>query len=60
MAENLTPNEDGFPTVGDVPAELKRMGWRAFARSLRILGTCLKEAPEFGARRRSVATRTHI
>jgi len=56
--EHLTPNEDGFPTVGDEPAELKRTGWRAFTRSLGILGMCIKEAPEFGARKRKVAAGT--
>jgi hypothetical protein len=56
--ECLTPNEDGFPTVGDEPAELRRTGWRAFARSLRILGMCIKEAPELGAHKRKVAAGT--
>ena len=31
------------------PAELTRTGWAAFGQSLKILGTCIKEAPEFAA-----------
>jgi len=50
--EKLTPDENGFKSVGAEPAELKRVGLRAFLTSLGILGTCLKEAPEFGTRRR--------
>jgi len=50
--EQLTPDANGFPQVGDEPAAVKRTGWRAFGQSLGILGTCLKEAPEFASRRR--------
>jgi uncharacterized protein (DUF362 family) len=53
--ERLTPNAQGFPTVGADPAELKRVGIKAFWRSLGILGTALKEAPEFAARQRRTA-----
>jgi uncharacterized protein (DUF362 family) len=44
--ENLTPDEQGFPEVGERTAALKRTGWAAFWTSLKILWTCLKEAPE--------------
>jgi len=50
--ETLTPDEQGFPTVGDQGAELKRVGLSAFVKSLGILGLCMKEAPEFTARKR--------
>jgi hypothetical protein len=50
--ERLTPDAAGFPQVGDAPAAVTRTGWRAFVQSLGILGTCLKEAPEFASRRR--------
>jgi hypothetical protein len=53
--ETLTPDARGFPQVGDAPAELKTTGAAAFARSLGILGTCVREAPEFAARRRRAA-----
>jgi uncharacterized protein (DUF362 family) len=53
--ETLTPDAQGFPQVGDAPAELKTTGAAAFARSLGILGTCVREAPEFAARRRRAA-----
>jgi hypothetical protein len=45
--EQLSPDAQGFPSVGQEPAELKRTGWRALWRSLGILGTTVKEAPEF-------------
>ena len=51
--ENLTPDERGFPDLGDVTPELQRSGFSAFATSLGVLATCLKEAPEFAARRRT-------
>jgi uncharacterized protein (DUF362 family) len=53
--ETLTPTEQGFPTTGDEPAELKRTGFRAFFKSIGILGTCIKAAPEFASRRRTAS-----
>jgi len=50
--EHLTPDTNGFPEVGDQAAAAPRAGARAFAQSLGILGTCIKEAPEFASRRR--------
>jgi uncharacterized protein (DUF362 family) len=45
----------GWKDVGQDPAELKRDTLRLLKKSMRILGTCIKEAPEFSARRRRVA-----
>jgi len=45
--ESLEPDEQGFAEIGDEPATLHRTGMRAFWRSLGLLGTALKEAPEF-------------
>jgi len=45
--ENLTPDEQGFPEVGEDGAVLHKSGWKAFWRSLGILGMALTEAPEF-------------
>lgn len=42
----------GWTDIGEAPAELKKESLKLFARSMRILGTCIKEAPELGARRR--------
>ena len=53
--ELLTPDEQGFPILGEEGAELKRSGLRAFWRSFGVLGTSIKEAPEFAARRRRAA-----
>jgi len=53
--ENVSPDENGYPDVGVAPARLKRTGWRAFVKSLGILGTCIREAPELGRRRRRAA-----
>jgi hypothetical protein len=52
--ERLTPDANGFPTVGAEGAELTRVGMAAFTKSLGILGTCIKEAPEFSNRKRKV------
>lgn len=53
--EHARPDEAGYPDVGQQPAELTRTGWAAFGKSLKILGTCVKEAPEFAARHRKLA-----
>jgi len=55
--ENVRCNGLGYPDVGTAPAQLDRAGWRAFLRSLGILATCLKEAPELARRRRHAAAR---
>jgi hypothetical protein len=52
--EQLTSDANGYPQVGGQPADLKRTGLRAFATSVGILGTCIKEAPEFSNRKRKV------
>lgn len=44
--------QPGFPTVGAAPAQVRRTGLRALLVSMRILATCLREPPEFAARRR--------
>jgi hypothetical protein len=50
--EQVTPDVNGFPNVGEAPAAITRAGMHAFKQSLGILGTCIKEAPEFASRRR--------
>ncbi|MCZ6632131.1 MAG: DUF362 domain-containing protein [bacterium] len=50
--EQLTPDEQGFPSVGDEAPEIRKTGLRAFWESLGILGTCIVEAPEFLRSRR--------
>lgn len=42
----------GWDDVGEAPLKLHRSGMQMFMKSLGILGTCMKEAPEFGARKR--------
>ena len=44
--EALAPDARGYRQIGERPAEIKRTGWKAFWTSLKILWTCLKEAPE--------------
>jgi hypothetical protein len=53
--EQLTPDEQGFPEVGDEAPELKRVGASAFWQSFAILGMAVKEAPEFAAHQRRAA-----
>ncbi|HQG46652.1 MAG TPA: DUF362 domain-containing protein, partial [bacterium] len=50
--EQLHPTEKGFETIGTESAALKRTGWRVAARSLPILVTAIREAPEFFQRRK--------
>jgi hypothetical protein len=56
--ESLTPDGQGFPDVGQGRPELQRTGLRAFATSLKVLATCVAEAPEIAARRRRAALRS--
>ena len=49
----------GWTDVGEAPAELRPESMKYFLKSLRVLGTCIREAPEFAARkRRKQAART--
>ena len=54
--EKALPPDDlttaGFADVGEQPLMLHREGLKFFKESLRILGMCVKEAPEFSARKR--------
>jgi hypothetical protein len=49
--ERATPDDSGYPQVGDGSAQLTLTGGRALVRSLGILGTCVAQAPEFLSRR---------
>jgi hypothetical protein len=51
--EKLTPDEKGFASVGESVPELQRSGFSAFVTSLGVLLTCLREAPELAARKRT-------
>ena len=50
--ENLQPDEKGYSDVGQSQGGLVRAGWRLVAMSIRILWTCIREAPEIAARKR--------
>jgi hypothetical protein len=43
---------NGYPDVPGTPPAIRRTGLRALSRSLGILATCIREAPEFASRRR--------
>jgi hypothetical protein len=49
--ETAVADENGFPDFGSATPTTERTGMRALIRSIGILGTCLREAPEFAARR---------
>jgi len=50
--ENLTPTDQGWPDVGTEPARLDRSTMRLITQAMRILGTCVAEAPETARLRR--------
>jgi hypothetical protein len=50
--ERLTPDDRGWEVVGDPPPGLARRTGQLLGMSFKILGTCLREAPEFATRRR--------
>ncbi len=46
------PDVKGWDDVGQEPAQLRTESMKLFKKSLKILGTCIKEAPEFASRKR--------
>jgi len=50
--EQVTSDGRGFPVIPEEGATIERTGVKALARSMGILATCVKEAPEFASRRR--------
>ena len=50
--EQVVADENGYANVGGAPATVTRLGPHALRKSLGILGTCIREAPEFASRRR--------
>jgi hypothetical protein len=55
--ETLTPNEAGFPDVGTTAPAIETTGTKALVESFGILGTCIREAPEFSSRKRHSTSR---
>ena len=52
--ESVKSDANGYPDVGGEGVELQRVGMKALLTSIGILGTCMKEAPEFSSKRRKV------
>jgi uncharacterized protein (DUF362 family) len=50
--ERVTSDGRGYPSIPEEGATITRTGLRALVKSAHILLTCIKEAPEFGRRRR--------
>jgi uncharacterized protein (DUF362 family) len=50
--EHAKADDRGYPVIPDEGGERSRTGVRALGKSIGILATCLKEAPEFGRKRR--------
>ncbi|MEW6235297.1 MAG: DUF362 domain-containing protein [Candidatus Omnitrophota bacterium] len=50
--EKLQPDEKGFLEVGEPPSKAVLGTGSILARGVGILGSCIKEAPEFAARKR--------
>ena len=50
--EHVAADDRGYPSIPPGGPEIRRTGLRAFGRSLGILATCVREAPEFASRRR--------
>jgi uncharacterized protein (DUF362 family) len=55
-----TATADGFPSAGGAGAGIHRVGMRAFTKSIGILGTCIREAPEFSNRKRKVVVAADV
>jgi uncharacterized protein (DUF362 family) len=55
--EQVVPDARGYPDIPGDGATIQRTGLKALGRSLGILATCVREAPEFASRRRRQAAR---
>ena len=55
--ERVTPDERGYPVIPGETAEIRRTGVRALAKSVGILIMCIREAPEFGRKKRHQAAK---
>jgi uncharacterized protein (DUF362 family) len=55
--ERLEADERGYQEVGEGAAPFDRTGLRSLLQSFRIFATCIREAPEFEARRRRAIAR---
>ena len=54
--EQLTPDTDGFAPWATKAPSFSASAWRRSPSRSAILGTCMKEAPEFSNRKRKVVT----
>ena len=54
---DVSADEQGYASVGDDSPQLERTGLAAFLTSFKVLWTCLLEAPEVAARRRTRSLR---
>jgi uncharacterized protein (DUF362 family) len=50
--ERVKDDGRGFPSIPGEGGEIKKTGLRALVKSIGILAMCIKEAPEFGSRKR--------
>ena len=50
--ERVRSDGRGYPEIPEEGARIERTGLKALGRSLGILATCIKEAPEIASRRR--------
>ena len=50
--EKVQPDEKGWADVGEGPAKFIRATGKLFWKGIKILGQCIKEAPEFATRKR--------
>jgi uncharacterized protein (DUF362 family) len=57
--EQVTPTADGYPGWNGPAGASQRTGFGVLLKSFGILGTCIREAPEFSARGRRAAHRVH-
>jgi hypothetical protein len=56
----LRADANGYPDVGGTAAQIEKTGAKALMRSFGILGTCIREAPEFAGRRRHAPERESL
>jgi hypothetical protein len=55
--DKVRADDRGYPDIPEGGVELQRTGLSALGKSLGILATCVREAPEFSARQRHRAAR---
>ena len=56
--DSVTPDAKGYPEIGEQTGQLVRTAWGMVGLAIKILWTCIREAPELSVRKRRTVPRS--